>query len=129
MNRIWLPFLLAVLLVSGANCAAPPAGTPPPEPSATPPPQPASAPVPAEATRPVEASRQNLAKRLSVPVGDVSVVKVEQVEWSDTSLGCPEPGKMYAQVITPGYRVTLKVNDRTYEYHTDRGDNVVLCEK
>lgn len=85
--------------------------------------------MPPEAARAVEASRKDLAKRLDVPVEEVSVLQVEPVEWSDSSLGCPEPGKMYAQVITPGYRVMLKAKSRTYEYHTDQGDNVILCQR
>jgi hypothetical protein len=36
---------------------------------------------------------------------------------------------MYAQVITPGYRVTLQKGDEVFVYHTDRVRNVVLCEK
>ena len=31
--------------------------------------------------------------------------KAEAVEWPDGSLGCPELGVMYIQVITPGYQV------------------------
>ncbi len=46
--------------------------------------------------------------------------------WPDTSLGCPQKGMMYAQVITPGFRVVLAVNDQDYEYHTDNA-RVVLC--
>jgi hypothetical protein len=36
---------------------------------------------------------------------------------------------MYAQVITPGYRVVLEAGGQRYEYHTDTGRFVVLCEK
>ncbi|MGQ9675921.1 MAG: hypothetical protein ACUVX1_09660 [Chloroflexota bacterium] len=129
MNRIWSLLLLSILVAVGAACATPTAGTPSPEPTATPPPRPTSVPVPAEAARAVEACQRDLAKRLNVPAEEVTVLEVEEVEWPDSSLGCPEPGKMYAQVITPGYRVLLKAKSQTYEYHTDQGDNVVLCQK
>lgn len=48
----------------------------------------------------------------------VQVVSVEGVDWSDSSLGCPKAGMMYAQVITPGYRIVLESGGRTYEFHT-----------
>jgi hypothetical protein len=50
------------------------------------------------------------------------------VDWSDTSLGCPEPGMMYAQVITPGFLVMIEAEGQQYEYHTDESRFVVLCE-
>jgi hypothetical protein len=75
----------------------------------------------------VRLAREDLAGRLGVALNSVKVVSVEAAEWSDTSLGCPEPGMMYAQVITPGYRVILGADGQTYEYHTDTGSRVVLC--
>ena len=56
------------------------------------------------------------------------MLKVEAVEWRDSSLGCPEPGKAYLQVITPGYLFVLEAGGKTYEYHADRGNRVILCE-
>src|SRR5690606_27288509 len=46
----------------------------------------------------------------SVSAADVRFVKAEQVDWDDSSLGCPAPGMGYLTVITPGYRVVLEVN-------------------
>jgi hypothetical protein len=58
----------------------------------------------------------------------VEVVKSEAVEWSDGSLGCPQPGMMYTQAIVPGYHVILALGDETYDYRlSDRG-TFVLCE-
>jgi len=48
--------------------------------------------------------------------------------WSDTSLGCPRPGMFYAQVITPGYLITLEVKGEKYEYHTDL-ERIILCRE
>lgn len=104
------------------------ASTPTPQPTPTPEGTPISQPtLPPEAEQPVRLAKEDLARKLGIPVEQVKVVKVEAVEWSDTSLGCPESGKMYAQVITPGYRVTLEAAGITYEYHTDKGSNVVEC--
>jgi hypothetical protein len=83
---------------------------------------------PAGARDIVRLAREDLAGRLGLAAGDIRLVSVEAVEWSDTSLGCPQPGMMYAQVITPGFRVMFQAQGRTYEYHTDTGQLVVLCE-
>ncbi|MFQ5854746.1 MAG: hypothetical protein ACE5LU_03765 [Anaerolineae bacterium] len=85
--------------------------------------------VPEAAKPAVMAARRDLASRANVEVEAVQVVEFEAVEWSDSSLGCPEPGKMYLQVITPGYRVVLQAAGQTYEYHTSRGNRAVLCQK
>lgn len=67
----------------------------------------------------VDIARNELAKRLNISIDQVQVVKIENVDWPDTSLGYPEKGMMYAQVITPGFRIILKAGDRLYEYHSD----------
>ncbi|MBC7224391.1 MAG: hypothetical protein H5T59_09000 [Anaerolineae bacterium] len=67
-----------------------------------------------------------LAEELGLPEGDIQVLEVEPMEWPDTSLGCPEPGMMYAQVITPGFRVRLRAGEKTYVFHTD-GLRAVTC--
>ncbi len=83
--------------------------------------------VPQGAQQAVLAAKRDMASRLGVPIEEVRVVQVEAVEWPDASLGCPEPGKMYIQVITPGYRIVLQAAGKTFEYHTDRGSRAVLC--
>lgn len=85
--------------------------------------------VPEDARPAAMAAKRDLASRVGVGVEEVQIVEFQAVEWPDSSLGCPEPGKMYLQVIMPGYRVVLKAAGQTYEYHTDRGNRVVLCEK
>ena len=69
----------------------------------------------------------DLAARLSVNPAAITVQVVEPIEWPDASLGCPQPGMMYAQVITPGYRIVLEVNGKSYEYHTG-GAGIAHCE-
>lgn len=66
-------------------------------------------------------ARQVLAERLSAPVGELTLVSDEAVQWSDSSLGCPEAGMMYAQVITPGRRITFRYQRDLYEVHTSDG--------
>ncbi len=70
----------------------------------------------------------DLAERLQVAKDAIRVRSVEAVEWPDTSLGCPEPGMMYAQVITPGYRIVLEVEGTPHEYHASR-TRVIYCPR
>ena len=72
---------------------------------------------------------EDLASRLGVAAEKIGVLRAEVVEWPDTSLGCPQPGKMYAQIITSGHRIILKVDGEQYEYHSDEeGKQLVLCQ-
>lgn len=77
----------------------------------------------------VDAAVEQAISELNVDPDAVEVISIESVEWSDTSLGCPQPDEMYAQVITPGYRVVLAVDGETYEVHTDAtGENLAICQ-
>lgn len=76
----------------------------------------------------VEQARDDLSQRLDVPQDEISLHSVEAVEWRDSSLGCPQPGMSYLQVITPGYRIILSASGQNYEYHTGLR-SVILCEK
>jgi hypothetical protein len=80
-----------------------------------------------DAERAVSTAKASLIVRLGVAEEAIVVKAVEAVQWSDSSLGCPRPDITYAQVITPGFRVVLEVQGRTYEYHTDAGRLVILC--
>lgn len=77
---------------------------------------------------PLAAAVADLAANLEIDPTDISLVSMEAQEWRDASLGCPQEGMMYAQVITPGYLIILAAADQQYEYHTDLTTNVVLCE-
>ena len=70
----------------------------------------------------------DLIQKTGVALKAVRLVSVEAVQWSDASLGCPKPGMVYAQVITPGFLVVLEAMGDEYEYHTDEGRFVVLCQ-
>jgi hypothetical protein len=77
----------------------------------------------------VERAQQMLAKDLSIDVAAIKLARIEEVEWRDSSLGCPQPGMNYLQVITPGYRIVLEAQGRSYNYHTDQGRRIVRCDK
>lgn len=68
------------------------------------------------------------ASRAGVTVGDVTIVETEFRDFPDSSLGCPQPGMMYTQVITPGYRVVLEADGAAYDYRMNRRGTFRLCE-
>ncbi len=68
----------------------------------------------------VDRARRDLAQRLGLSESDVAVKSVEPVDFPDAALGAPFDDEMSAQMITPGWRVTLKANDKNYEYRATR---------
>jgi hypothetical protein len=84
----------------------------------------AMAAVPREVRRAVAAAA---AKQFGVAVNDVVVTRAEQVTWSDGSLGCPEPGRMYTQMLVQGYRVTARSGGVESVFHSDARGLTVAC--
>ncbi len=74
------------------------------------------------------AARRMLTGELAADAGAFSLESSESVQWSDASLGCPEEGMMYAQVITPGYKLVFDFDGTSYAVHTNSdGSHVVVC--
>lgn len=78
-------------------------------------------------TRLVELARADLASRLGTEKPRIDLVSITAKVWPDTALGCPQPGQLYAQVLTQGYLIVLEAAGREYRYHSDQ-KRVVLCE-
>jgi hypothetical protein len=76
----------------------------------------------------IETAKADLAQRLSISVDDIVVLEATSVTWPDASLGCPQEGMAYAQVLTPGYLIRLQVQEQEFEYHASKGTTVVYCE-
>jgi len=74
------------------------------------------------------AARAEAAKALGVPADQVSVETVEPVQWRDASLGCAEPGKVFAPAITPGLRIVVSAAGQRREVHVDGGGRAVVCQ-
>lgn len=70
----------------------------------------------------------DLSTRVGVSESVVSIISVKNKTWQDSSLGCPQPGFFYSQVITPGYRIVLRANNNLFTYHTDENSSVIFCE-
>lgn len=63
-------------------------------------------------------AQEDLGQRLGVDIAYIKLAEVERVDWPDTALGSPQPGMMYAQVITPGFKMVLDAEGERYTYHT-----------
>ena len=80
----------------------------------------------------VERAMEIVATEAGVTTADLTLINLQPMEWPDSSLGCPQPGTMYMQVITPGYQLTLEdVSGTTYNIHTglDPSGQVMLCQE
>ena len=76
----------------------------------------------------VEQARQDLAQRLDMDPAEIEVVSMESVVWPDSSLGCPQPGMAYMQVLRDGYRIQLRAGGKIYFYHGGGSRGPFLCE-
>jgi len=76
----------------------------------------------------IERAVNDLAQRTNLPIEDIKLLEARPVIWADASLGCPQPGMVYAQVLTPGFLIRLEAEGRTFEYHAGRGTALVWCE-
>ncbi len=66
----------------------------------------------------------DLALKTGADIEKMDTESVEEFNFADASLGVPEPGVEYIQVITPGYIIILNAEGETYEYHAS-GERVV----
>ena len=81
----------------------------------------------AAVTSRIEQARADLARRLEVPIGDISVELEEEVTWPDASLGCPRKGMVYRQQLVNGSRLLLRVGKSVYAYHAGGGAAYFYC--
>jgi hypothetical protein len=117
--------LTLLLLFSAVACndLPPPAETPPTEnmPMTQPP-------LDQAVTEPVEQlAIDDLTQRLDVTPSSIEVVSAQAVTWSDGSLGCPEPDRMYTQALVEGFQVVLSVNGEAFHYHAGDNGKPFLC--
>ncbi|MBV9324628.1 MAG: hypothetical protein JO352_12660 [Chloroflexi bacterium] len=99
---------------------APVASTTTPAPGASPVVSPESAAV-------VDAAVTDAASHLGVSRDTLHVDQVEPRQWPDSSLGCPQPGQLYSQIVTPGFLIVISSGAHQLEYHSDDRTRVTLC--
>ena len=75
---------------------------------------------------PGELARQAVAEALGIVPGEARVVSTEARDFPDASLGCPQPGAAYAQVITPGHQVLVEAEGRRFDVRV-AGNGARIC--
>lgn len=75
----------------------------------------------------VSLAKKDLAERLKLAVDEINLVKTAEMTWPNSALGCPSPGKVYAQGRVPGYQIRLEAKGVEYVYNTDLRGTVLLC--
>lgn len=110
-----------LLLAMVAGCAATVADPPPP-PEVT-----RQASMSATLSSVTEAVLRDAAARTALDASSLVVESAQVVTWSDASLGCPQPGMSYAQVLTPGFRIVIRAGAQRFDYHAGRRGDFVLC--
>lgn len=82
-------------------------------------------------TQALDLARKTLGQRLGLGEREYSTLTPRQAtatNWPNTALGCPKPGKFYAQVITPGFRFVFSVQGRNWPVHSG-GGRAVICTR
>jgi hypothetical protein len=76
----------------------------------------------------VEHAKDDLAQRLNIAKDEIDLISLEAVTWRDGSLGCPQPGMAYIQVLIDGMRIILRADKTLYHYHSGGNQLPFLCE-
>jgi hypothetical protein len=73
--------------------------------------------------------KEALSGRTGVAVEEIEVVEAEQREWPDACLGLAGEGEACAEVITPGWEITLRATGEEYVFRTDETADVIRLEE
>jgi len=116
--------------LTGSGSTPSPLPSVPPAATVTPSKVPSPSPTP---TRPLanlppalRAAIQALSASMGVNITQVKSVNIQAAYWPDACLGVSQPGKVCAQVVTPGWSYVLEVKGRQVTYHTNADGSVVV---
>jgi hypothetical protein len=123
MRPSWKAIAVILLLGPGVGFLACAHQSPAP-----PPPSYEGADVSKSRQKAVDTAISDLAHQIHSPKADIAAVSQNDTNWEDSCLGCAKAGEKCKHLLTPGYLITLRVRDASYEYHTDRsGHDARLC--
>ena len=69
----------------------------------------------------------DLIKQTGASRQDIQVMRAEAVVWNDGSLGCPELGEVYIQILVTGYWVVFQVEGVEYDYRVTDSGHYRMC--
>jgi hypothetical protein len=75
----------------------------------------------------IDLSKKDLANRQQIAVEKITLAKTEEILWPNAALGCPAPGKVYAQGKVSGLKIWLEAEGIEYIYHADFAGQIILC--
>ena len=75
----------------------------------------------------IQSALADAARASGVDAGQLRLVSAERVTWSDGSLGCPQPGRLYTQALVPGYRIRIEARGELLHYHAGLRGAPVRC--
>jgi hypothetical protein len=107
LKRVFLPLLIAVLATAGVGYAQQ-----------------------NEPTALINRALADLSTRVgrTITLDDLSGWTWQQTNYPDTSLGCPQAGQSYVQVVTNGYQFVFVYNGATFDYRASANGGVLfLC--
>lgn len=67
-------------------------------------------------------------KNTGAEIQNIEILRSQAVTWPDGSLGCPQEGMAYIQVLIEGYWVVLKIDGLEYDYRVSENGNFTLCK-
>lgn len=71
--------------------------------------------------------REDVARRLRLPVAEVRIVESAPRIWPDRGLGCVARRGVFEPMDVPGFRVVAEARSRRFIYHTDRYGRLMRC--
>jgi hypothetical protein len=70
----------------------------------------------------------DLSLKTGVDVEAIKTVDTEEIVFSDSNMGVPQPGVPYDNIATPGYIIILDADGEEYEYRAS-GEKVIQVPK
>jgi hypothetical protein len=73
-----------------------------------------------------EQARAEAARQLQAAASEFTVVTIEPMQWTDSSLGCGKPNSLYTDVMSSGYTVVLERKGERHQVNV-AGSRAVMC--
>ena len=77
----------------------------------------------------VQLAQADLAKRVNVAPSEITLAEMREITWRDGSLGCPQPGMRYKQVLVNGSQIRFEVGGKSFYYHSGGGQGPFYCAR